>query len=339
MSFLVELWLCLFLSSHYGLIPIDPTIIDFIGGNLSQTTKTYRTQSANWRDYLRLCKPKVVLLLLITALVGMLLTSPKSSDIALMAIATLGIGLVASAAAVVNHLVDVNIDGKMARTRSRPLVSGRLSSAQAAVFSLLMALSGLWLLTVYVNPLTAILTLAGLFGYAVIYTIYLKHSTPQNIVWGGLAGALPPLLGWTSMTNNIASEGIILMLIIFFWTPAHFWPLAIDRIDDYKKANVPMLPVIHGIEYTKNSIIAYTLILNLVSWLPYLTGMSGLSYLIAAIVLGCWFLYFTLQLKFKPEKKTAITTFYVSIVYLFLLFLALVIDHSISQILQRLADV
>lgn len=298
---------------------------------MQQPTKAYAKNRAHWRDYLRLCKPKVVLLLLITALVGMLLTSPGINDVALMAIAIIGIGLVASAAAVVNHLVDVNIDSKMTRTRSRPLVSGRLSSVQAITFSFLMAISGLWLLTIYVNPLTAILTLAGLFGYAFVYTIYLKHKTPQNIVWGGLAGALPPLLGWTSMTNSIASEGVLLMLIIFVWTPAHFWPLAIDRIEDYKKAKVPMLPVTHGIEYTKNSIIVYTLLLNLVSWLPYLSGMNGVSYLVAAIVLGGWFLYYALLLKFRPQKKTAITTFYVSIIYLFLLFIALVVDHSLLQ--------
>lgn len=276
-----------------------------------------------------LCKPKVVLLLLITALVGMLLTSPEVNDVALMVIAIIGIGLVASAAAVVNHLVDVKIDAKMHRTRSRPLVSGRIIISQAVTFSLFMAISGLWLLTFYVNVLTAILTFAGLFGYAFVYTIYLKHKTPQNIVWGGLAGALPPLLGWTSMTNTIGSEGVILTFIIFVWTPAHFWPLAIDRIEDYKKANVPMLPVTHGIDYTKNSIIFYTLLLNVVSWLPYIAGMSGLSYLITAIICGSWFLYFTLQLKFNPQQKTAIKTFYVSIIYLFVLFIALVVDHNI----------
>ena len=282
-----------------------------------------------WRDYLTLCKPKVVILLLITAMVGMQLASPAPTANIQMIIATIGIGLGASAAAVINHLVDITVDGKMKRTQGRPLTTGRISKSNALIFSLFLGLSSMWLLTMYINLLTAVLTFSGLIGYAVIYTVYLKHSTPQNIVFGGLAGALPPLLGWTSITNSIDIEGMLLVLIIFIWTPAHFWPLAIDRVNEYKKANVPMLPVTHGVNYTKNWIVFYSVILVFVSLLPYLHHMNGLVYLMSAILLGGYFLFFTFKLKYKPSEKSAINTFYASITYLFLLFMALLIDHAL----------
>ena len=292
--------------------------------------KLYLNRSAIvFRAYLRLCKPKVVLLLIVTAWVGMQLANKSQVSISIMFIAIIGIALVASSAAVINHLVDVNIDKKMMRTQSRPLVTGHIEKPQALLFALSMALSGIGLLIVYVNLLTALLTIAGLIGYAFIYTVYLKHKTPQNIVLGGLAGALPPVLGWTSITNAINVEPLLLMLIIFVWTPAHFWALAIDRVEDYKKANVPMLPVIYGIDYTKNWIIFYSFALLIASLLPYIQGMSTELYLICAILLGSWFLYHTIKLKLAPNANSAIKTFRVSIIYLFLLFFALLVDHFV----------
>jgi len=283
----------------------------------------------HYRHFIILCKPKVVLLLLVTAMVGMRLATTGDIKVDIMIIATIGIGLAASSAAVINHVVDINIDAQMKRTERRPLVAGTVKRSHALIFSLVLASIAMWLLVSYVNILTAMLSLAGLIGYAFIYTIFLKHNTPQNIVFGGLSGALPPLLGWTSMTNSIDFEAILLMLIIFIWTPAHFWPLAIDRVDDYRKAKVPMLPVTHGIEHTKNYIVVYTVLLVFVSVLPYFFAMNSISYLICAVLLGAWFLYFSLKLKYACTAKTAITTFYVSIIYLFLLFIALVIDHAV----------
>ena len=292
--------------------------------------KLYLNRSAIvFRAYLRLCKPKVVLLLIVTAWVGMQLANKSQVSISIMFIAIIGIALVASSAAVINHLVDVNIDKKMMRTQNRPLVTGYIAKPQALLFALSMALSGIGLLIVYVNLLTALLTIAGLIGYAFIYTVYLKHKTPQNIVLGGLAGALPPVLGWTSITNAINVEPLLLMLIIFVWTPAHFWALAIDRVEDYKKANVPMLPVIYGIDYTKNWIIFYSFALLIASLLPYIQGMSTELYLICAILLGSWFLYHSIKLKLAPNAHSAIKTFRVSIIYLFLLFFALLVDHFV----------
>jgi len=298
---------------------------------MQQELSSYINETASWRDYLTLCKPKVVALLLLTAWVGMVLAQPEPVLNLQMMIASIGIAFAASSAAVINHLVDVAIDEKMERTKRRPLAKGRLSRQHALIFSLCLGLSSMWLLVMYINLLTAVLTLAGLIGYAGIYTLYLKHSTPQNIVYGGLAGALPPLLGWTSITNSIDIEAILLVLIIFIWTPAHFWPLAIDRINDYKKANVPMLPVTHGIPYTKNCIIVYSMLLYVVSLLPYFYGMSSIIYLSSAILLGGYFSFFTVKLKFSSQQHSAIKTFYVSITYLLLLFVSLVVDHAITS--------
>jgi len=292
-----------------------------------KTSKVFVFIVNNIQTYSELCKPKVVLMLLITATVGMQLASTNFIDVKLILIANLGIGLAASSAAVINHLVDVNIDAIMIRTQGRPIVAGKVSNNNALFFALSLATTSMVLLTYYVNTLTAILTLLGIVGYAGIYTLYLKHRTSQNIVIGGLSGALPPLLGWTSVTGEIEIGGIVLLLIIFIWTPAHFWPLAIDRIEDYKKANVPMLPVTHGIPYTKNCIIIYTLALLPVSLLPYFIDLIGEIYLVSAILLGAWFLYSVLQLKYKPASGAAIKSFYVSIYYLLGLFSAMLIDH------------
>lgn len=288
----------------------------------------------SWRSYFELCKPRVVALLLVTAVVGMLLASPGGLvSLEILILGTLGIACAACSAAVVNHVVDQRIDAVMQRTQRRPIPQGNMTPRKAIIFAVCLALASMLILGIFINLLTAILTLVGLVGYAFVYTMYLKHATPQNIVIGGLSGALPPLLGWTCVTNSVDQEAILLVLIIFTWTPAHFWPLAIDRYDDYKKANVPMLPVTHGIEYAKSSVIFYAAALILASVMPFVIGMSGIVYLASAIALGGWFLYYTLLLKFKPKPKTAIKTFFVSINYLLGLFLALTIDHYIPPLI------
>ncbi len=284
---------------------------------------------AGWRDYLTLCKPKVVLMILITAMVGMYLASEQSFDIKLMLIASIAIGFAASAAAVINHVIDVNIDAKMQRTKWRPLVNQRISNKQALFFAASLAASSMCLLLYYINMLTALLTLIGFIGYALIYTCFLKHKTPQNIVYGGFAGAIPPLLGWTSITNNIAAEPLLLTLIIFLWTPAHFWPLAIDRLDDYRQANVPMLPVVKGIDYTKTCIVIYTLATIVASLLPYFFHYSGELYLVSVLLLGLWFGYYAIQLKRIDNNQLALKTFRISIYYLIALFVALLVDRLV----------
>ena len=284
---------------------------------------------ATWRDYLALCKPKVVLMILITAMVGMYLASAQRFDIKLMLIANIAIGFAACAAAVINHVVDVNIDAKMQRTKRRPLVNQCISNKQAILFAASLAASSMFLLLQYINLLTAFLTFIGFIGYAVIYTCFLKHKTPQNIVYGGFAGAIPPLLGWTSITNSIALEPILLTLIIFLWTPAHFWPLAIDRIEDYRQANVPMLPVVKGIDYTKTCVVVYTLATIIASVLPYFFHYSGEIYLSLVLVLGLWFGYYAIKLKISKNNQLPLKTFRISIYYLIALFLALLLDRLI----------
>lgn len=283
-----------------------------------------------WRDYYQLTKPKVVALLLLTAWVGMMLAQPGLPSFDLLVVSMIGIGLLSSAAAALNHVLDQRIDAQMARTHHRPVARGRISSERAVVFSLVLAASGFVVLYAAVNPLTAWLTLASLFGYAVVYTMYLKRATPQNIVIGGLAGAMPPLLGWTAMTGQIAAEPLLLVMIIFAWTPPHFWALAIHRRDDYAKVNMPMLPVTHGIEFTKTAIFLYTLILFLVCLMPYLMGMTGAIYLVGTVLLNLWFMGYAWQLKFHATADTAIKTFRFSIVHLMLLFLLLLVDHYLK---------
>ena len=286
------------------------------------------TQTASWRDYFDLCKPKVVALLLLTSIVGVVLASPPG-DVSLfvLIVSTLGIGLAAAAGAVINQVVERESDARMARTEGRPLPMGKVTQQNAFIFAVMLAVTSVFILTAWINVLTAVLTFASMIGYAVVYTMYLKKATPQNIVIGGLAGATPPLLGWTSVTNSIDPHGLLLVLIIYTWTPPHFWALAIHRRDDYAKVNLPMLPVTHGIEFTKYAILGYTILMILVTILPYLAYMRGLIYLGAALLLGLYFLYMVMQLMFTERHNIAIKTFVYSINYLMLLFIAMVVDH------------
>ena len=282
---------------------------------------------ASWRDYYEMTKPKVVLLLLLTALVGMCLAVEGALPLQQLIAGMFGIGLLSSAAAVINHVVDRNIDSKMARTYNRPVPKGKVTPQKALIFAAILSVVGFLALEVYVNRLTALLTLASLVGYAVIYTMYLKRATPQNIVIGGLAGAAPPLLGWTAMTGEIHGNALLLVLIVFTWTPPHFWALAIHREKDYAKAEIPMLPVTHGVEFTKTSILGYTVLLGLICLMPYLVGMSGLVYLIGATALNIAFLYYAWKLKYNSDESTAMQTFKFSILHLMLLFVVLLVDH------------
>lgn len=281
-----------------------------------------------WRDYFDLCKPKVVALLLLTSVVGVVLASPPG-DISLfiLIVSTIGIGMGAAAGAVINQVVERETDLGMKRTENRPLPLGKVTQQNAFIFAVLLAAGSVFILTAFINTLTAVLTFASMIGYAVVYTMYLKKATPQNIVIGGLAGATPPLLGWVAVTNSMDPHGILLVLIIYTWTPPHFWALAIHRRDDYAKVNLPMLPVTHGIEFTKYSILGYTILMIMVTILPYLAYMRGLIYLLAAVVLGGYFLYKVLILMFTEKENAAISTFVYSINYLMLLFVAMVVDH------------
>ncbi|MCC6074890.1 heme o synthase [Pseudomonas sp. GCM10022188] len=292
------------------------------------TTLVHERQTrAGWHDYLELTKPKVVVLMLITSLVGMLLASDGWVPWSVLLLGNLGIALCAGAAAAVNHVVDRRIDALMARTRLRPLVAGRVSPRAALLFAFVLALAGQALLLAATNPLTAWLTLASLVGYAVIYTGFLKRATPQNIVIGGIAGAAPPMLGWTAVTGHLDAEALLLVLIIFAWTPPHFWALAIHRKDDYTKAEIPMLPVTHGERYTKLHILLYTLILFAVSLLPFVIHMSGPLYLAGAVLLGARFLDWAWALYRDSRPQAALRTFKYSITYLFALFIVLLADH------------
>lgn len=283
------------------------------------------------KDYLELTKPKVVALLVLTAWVGMMLAVPGLPNILTVVVATLGIGLLSAAAAAMNHVVDRRIDAQMARTYSRPIAKGRITSRQASIFATTLAALGFILLYFAVNALTAWLTLASLFGYAVVYTQFLKRATPQNIVIGGLAGAMPPLLGWTAITGEIHGHALLLVMIIFAWTPPHFWALAIHRKADYAKVNMPMLPVTHGIEFTKSIICLYTVLLFVVCLMPYLVGMSGAIYLIGSVILNLRFMQYAWQLKLADEKTDlAMKTFKFSIIHLMALFLILLVDHYLK---------
>lgn len=281
----------------------------------------------NWRDYLELCKPRVVLLMLLTVMVGMYLATPGWVDFRLVFSTLLGVGFCAGSAAAINHLVDRHIDSIMARTKKRPVAHGRVSVIQALWFAVVMGVSGLAILILFVNKLTALLTFITLIGYAGIYTGYLKRATSQNIVIGGLAGAAPPLLGWTAVTNYLDPQALLLVLIIFTWTPPHFWALAIYRFEEYQHAQIPMLPVTHGIAYTKLSIYLYTILLVVVSALPFVVGMSGWFYLITTMALGGRFLFWAHKLYKTDKPAVAMQTFRFSIIYLMLLFVFLLIDH------------
>ena len=288
------------------------------------------------RDYLELTKPRVVALITFTAMVGMLLATPGMVPWEVLVFGSLGIALMAGSAAAINHLVDRRVDAMMARTRHRPLPSGHLESWQVLGFAVIIGLIGLGLLLAFTNPLTAILTFASLIGYAVIYTLFLKRATPQNIVIGGAAGAAPPLLGWTAVTGQVDSGALLLFLIIYIWTPPHFWALAIHRRHDYANADIPMLPVTHGVAFTRLHILLYTILLFLITLLPFLTGMSGWIYLISAVLLGLRFLSYAMRLYATGDDRLAMPTFGFSIVYLFGLFAALMLDHYASHLLLSL---
>jgi len=283
--------------------------------------------SASWRDYLELCKPKVVALMLLTSVVGMLLASYSLPSWQVLILGNLGIGLMAGSAAAINHVVDQRIDILMARTKKRPVAVGRVDNVSAIAFAAVLGLLGMMVLFVWVNALTAWMTLASLIGYAFVYTLYLKRATPQNIVIGGLAGAAPPLLGWTAVTGYLDPHALLLVLIIFAWTPPHFWALAIHRKDEYAKVGIPMLPVTHGEHFTKIHILLYTVILLLVTVLPYITGMSGEVYLVSVLLLGARFIQWAVRMLRNSHKHDAINTFKFSITYLMLLFIALLVDH------------
>jgi protoheme IX farnesyltransferase len=294
---------------------------------MTEVTSSTHEASADWHDYLEMCKPRVVLLMLLTSVIGMFLATPGMVPLDILVFGNLGIALAAGSAAAVNHLVDRRIDSVMMRTHNRPIAKGRVKPGQAIIFASVLGVAGIGILALLVNSITAWLTLGSLIGYAFIYTGYLKRATPQNIVIGGLSGAFPPLLGWTSVTGSIDGNGLLLVLIIFAWTPPHFWALAIHRREEYAKVEVPMLPVTHGERYTALHILLYTLIMIAVSLLPFVTGMSGLLYLISAVLLGVGFLYWAVILIRGLNKQAPIKTFQYSIYYLMALFLAMLIDH------------
>ena len=279
------------------------------------------------RSYYELCKPNVVYMMLICALVGMLLAEQYVSSYLYLFISLSGIALCAASAAAINQVIDRETDASMTRTDQRPLPQGELSPTHASIFALVIGVLGAMILYFFVNTLTMILTIASLIGYAFIYTVYLKRATPQNIVIGGLAGAAPPLLGWSSITNTVDPYALLLVLIIFVWTPPHFWALAIHRKDEYAKESIPMLPVTHGVEFTKLQIVLYTIILFIVSVLPYIVLMSGIIYLVSALILSSIFLYYSIKLFVSKDNDIAMKTFQFSIYYIFLIFLALLVDH------------
>ncbi len=283
--------------------------------------------AALWRRYLELTKPKVVALITFTAVVGTLLASPGAPPLGALLWGNLGIALAAACAATLNHILDRRIDEQMARTRARPLPTGQLTAREALLFAALLGVSAMAILAFLVNLLTAALTFLSLIGYAVIYTVWLKRATSQNIVIGGAAGAAPPVLGWTAVTGSVDPNALLLFLIIFVWTPPHFWALAIARRDDYARAGIPMLPVTHGIAYTRLQVLLYTVLLTVVTLMPYLTRMSGLIYLAAALVLDAGFLYYALALKVTERAGLPMRVFRFSVTYLMWLFAALLIDH------------
>lgn len=282
---------------------------------------------AEWRDYFELTKPKVVTLIVFTAIVGMFLAVPDWPGASALLFGTLGIGLAASSAAVINHVLDARIDAQMSRTHARPLPQGKVSAVQALTFAAVLCVISMSILTILVNPLTAVLTFASLIGYAIIYTIYLKRSTPQNIVVGGAAGAAPPVLGWAAVTGEVHADALLLFLIVFVWTPPHFWSLAIAKRDDYAKVSIPMLPVTHGVQLTQLFILLYTILLVLITILPYSSGMSGVIYLATALILGAIFLSYAIRLRRDTGTELPMRVFRYSINYLMILFAALLVDH------------
>ena len=290
-------------------------------------TMSEAVTGASWQDYLEMCKPRVVVLMLLCAIVGMFLATPGAVPVSTLVFGSLGIALVAGSAAVVNHIADQHIDAQMARTDNRPVATGRVNNQQAMVFCAVTGLVGMLVLWFFVNPLTAWLNLASWVGYGFIYTMYLKRATPQNIVIGGLFGAAPPLFGWTAVTNSIDPGGLLLVLIIFAWTPPHFCALALERKEEYADVGMPMLPVTHGEAYTRLHILLYTILLVIASVLPFVITMSGPIYLAGALALGAGFLYWAIVLLLNKNEKAPMETFRYSIVYLGALFLLMLVDH------------
>ena len=286
--------------------------------------------SSTFSQYLELTKPRVVALIVFTAIIGMFLAVPGMVPVRELIFGTVGIWLAAASAAAINHLIDQRIDRLMARTSHRPLATGALTPTQVLTFAVVLGAISMTILIALVNPLTAALTFASLIGYAIVYTAWLKRATPQNIVIGGAAGAAPPVLGWAAVTGHVHPYALLLFLIIFVWTPPHFWALAIFRRDDYSRAQVPMLPVTHGVTFTRWHVLFYTVLLVIVTVLPYLTGMSGLFYLGGALVLGAGFLYYAIVLLHPPSEFFAMKVFNYSIIYLMALFAFLLIDHYID---------
>lgn len=284
---------------------------------------------ARWPDFLELTKPRVVALMLITAVIGMCMAVPGFVPWQPLVLGNIGIAFCAGAAAAINHVVDERIDQKMFRTTNRPVAQGRISQSEAILFATLLAILGTALLAVTVNVLTAVLTVASLVGYAFIYTMFLKRATPQNIVIGGLAGAAPPLLGWTAVTGEIHAHGLLLVLIIFAWTPPHFWALAIHRKEEYAAVGIPMLPVTHGNRFTALHILLYTILMFLITLLPYITLLSGWIYAVAATLLGLRFLYWSIEILREKNPDAPMATFKFSITYLMVLFIAMLADHWI----------
>ena len=303
---------------------------------MANTEVTDNSAAPTWRDYLELCKPNVVALMILTTVVGMFLAVPGMVPLDILLLGNIGIAFCAASAAVINHVVDKKIDLLMKRTENRPVAQGRLEDWQALLFSAALGVTGLFVLIYFVNPLTAWLTLGSLIGYALIYTCFLKRATPQNIVIGGLAGAAPPLLGWTAVTNEIHGYALLLVLIIFAWTPPHFWALAIHRKDDYAKADIPMLPVTHGDRYTRLHILLYTIILFVVTLLPFATKMFGPLYLLGAVVLGLGFLYWAIAMVINKNPDAPMETFKYSIVYLMALFVIMLADHYLYPLDTRI---
>ena len=288
---------------------------------------TAASNRALWEDYLELTKPRVVALMILTAIIGMCMAVPGLVPWQPMVLGNLGIALCAGAAAAINHIVDERIDQKMARTEKRPVATGRISQRNAMIFATLLALLGVVILVVWINTLTAVLTVASLIGYAFVYTMFLKRATPQNIVIGGLAGAAPPLLGWTAVTGDIHGHALLLVLIIFAWTPPHFWALAIHRREEYALVGIPMLPVTHGVKFTALHILLYTIIMFLITLLPFATGLSSWLYLAGAVVLGGVFLYWSIEIFRGRNERAPMETFKYSITYLLALFVIMLLDH------------
>lgn len=287
------------------------------------------TAKATWRDYKELTKPNVVLLMILTSVIGMFMAVPGMVPLDALILGNLGIALCAGAAAAVNHLVDQRVDQRMARTSKRPMAQGRVGTLQAAVFALVLGGAGMAILLIWINALTAWLTFASLVGYAFVYTLFLKRATPQNIVIGGLAGAAPPLLGWTAVTGEIHGHALLLVLIIFAWTPPHFWALAIHRKEEYAAVDIPMLPVTHGDAFTRLHILLYTVLMFLITLLPFVTRMSGPLYLLGAVVLGGGFLYWAIELMRNRNPDAPMETFKYSIIYLMALFVVMLVDHYV----------